>query len=80
MRSIQLAVACVAVLVASAGQVQAVIISGVTATSSKGTFSSYTLPSLTNGVGLTPSISTTATHSTTFIDMWINNSGARSVT
>ena len=75
MRAIQLAVACVAVLIATAGQVKASTIAGVTATSSRDTFGSYTLSNLTNGVGLTPSISTTATHSTLFGDMWMNNSG-----
>ena len=75
MRTIQLVVACVAVLIATAGQVKAGLIAGVTATSSRGTFGSYTLSNLTNGVGLTPSISTTATHSTFFGDMWMNNSG-----
>lgn len=75
MRAIQLAVACVAVLMATAGQVQASFIAGVTATSSRSTFGSYTLSNLTNGVGLTPSISTTATHSIFFGDMWLNSSG-----
>ena len=56
MRAIQLAVACVAVLIATAGQVKAGVIAGVTATSSRDTFGSYTLSNLTNGVGLTPSI------------------------
>ncbi|MDG2014014.1 MAG: PEP-CTERM sorting domain-containing protein [Pirellulaceae bacterium] len=75
MRTIQLVVACVAVLIATAGQVKADLIAGVTATSSDGTFGTYTLSNLTNGVGLTPSISTTATHSTFFGDMWLNSSG-----
>ena len=76
MRAIQLAVACVAVLVASAGQVQAGIIAGVTATSSQGTHGSYSLPNLTNGVGLTPSISTTATHSVLpGEDKWLSDVG-----
>ena len=73
-RTIQLAVACVAVLIATAVQVKASTIAGVTATSSLGTFGPYSLSNLTNGAGLTPSISTTATHSTLFSDMWLNDS------
>ncbi len=47
-------------------------IPGVTATSGMGTFSTYNIQNLTNGVGLS-SMSVTATHSATWQDMWISN-------
>ncbi len=47
-------------------------IPGVVATSAMGTFSTYNIANLTNGVGLS-SLSLDATHSATWQDMWITN-------
>jgi hypothetical protein len=45
---------------------------GVTTTTNMGTWSTYSMPNLTNGVGLT-SLSVTGTHSATFGEMWMSN-------
>ncbi|HEX6812525.1 MAG TPA: hypothetical protein VF384_12945 [Planctomycetota bacterium] len=47
-------------------------IPGVTATSSMGTFSTYNIANLTNGVGLS-SMTLSGLHSATWQDMWITN-------
>jgi hypothetical protein len=58
-------------LVASSSS-NAALIGGVTTTSSLGTFSSYCLPCLTDGTGLS-SLSLAATHDASFPGMWLSN-------
>jgi hypothetical protein len=45
---------------------------GVTTTTNMGTWSTYSMPNLTNGVGLSQ-LSVTGTHSATFGEMWMSN-------
>jgi len=69
MQSLHAAFAALCVL---AGTASAQFIPGVTTTSGMGTFSTYNILNLTNGVGLS-SMSLSATHSATWQDMWITN-------
>ena len=50
---------------------------GVTATTNMGTFSTYSLPNLTNGVGLS-AMNLSATHSATYQQMWMSNANMTS--
>lgn len=50
----------------------ATLVDGVTASTSMGTFSTYCLPCLTNGVGLS-SLSLAATHDASYPNMWMSN-------
>lgn len=61
-----------ALLLLATGQAHGQLIPGVTATTNMGTFGSYSLPNLTNGVGLS-ALNPAATHSTNFTDMWMSN-------
>ena len=58
---------------------QGAIIAGVNADAGTlGTFPTYSLPNLTNGAGLS-SFDFSATHSSTFSDMWLSTTGAAAV-
>jgi hypothetical protein len=70
MQSIRIAFAIGAL--AAVGSAQ--IIPGVVTTSSLGTFSTYNLANLTNGIGLS-SLDIAATHSVNWQDMWIGGTG-----
>jgi hypothetical protein len=69
MKSLPLAVLAVCVL-AAAGRAQ--FVPGVVTTTNMGTFSTYNILNLTNGVGLSGS-TLAATHSAVWQDMWISN-------
>lgn len=62
----------------AAGTANAVIISGVSASSSVGTFSSYSINNLTNGVGLS-SLDIEATHGNHYSDMWMSDEATTGV-
>ncbi len=55
-----------------AGAASAQFVPGVTTTTNMGTWSSYSMPNLTNGVGLS-ALAVTGTHSATFGEMWMSN-------
>jgi hypothetical protein len=61
-------------LCALASICSAQFVPGVTTTSGLGTFGTYNILNLTNGVGLS-SLTVTATHSTSWQQMWIGNTG-----
>jgi hypothetical protein len=68
MQSVRLALVSVCALATASAQ----FIPGVTTTTNMGTFSTYNILNLTNGLGLS-SMSVSATHSATWQEMWISN-------